>query len=29
MDFLKQEKNHVYIAKQEKMEDQNAMNANI
>ena len=29
MDFLKQEKNHVFIVKQEKMEDQSVMNVNI
>ena len=29
MDFLKQKMNLVYIAKQEKMEDQNVINANI
>ena len=29
MDFLKQKMNLVYIAKQEKMEDQNVKNVNI
>ena len=29
MDFLKQKMNLVYIARQEKMEDQNAKNVNI